>query len=305
MTEAVGVPPLTNVQEPTAYQKISVSELNTLLRCSKKHDYAYRQGLTLVEPPTYLSKGSFLHKLMEDYQLHRFNFGPDVPYDLPAAGRKVQAELLQERGATVLEPDRVEVEHVFRDWMQQFHGGEWDALTFNLAGLDLPVVEREFMVDLGWKSLDGEPVLLHGFIDLVTKHRDGSVWLHEHKTASRAWSVNQLQFAYQGVLYLAALEATLEERPDGIQYNFFLPKRFEVQQVYVDQQRVERLLAEVQQAIYLRDTGSIVRQPHWGCNDCWFRPLCYTELVGGDASLIRNSMFKVDEDKAARFNDPE
>lgn len=291
------LPPLTNVDgDLSTYQKISVSELNTLLRCTRKHDYAYRQGLVLAEPPTYLSKGSYLHLLMERYQRARFE-GADFDPDL--ASKQAQAELLKERGATVLEPDRLEVTAIFREWIKQVEVGEWQAAEHD----GIPLIEREFMVDLGWRSLDGEPVLLHGFMDLVTDTAYQQKWMHEHKTAGRAWSIHQLQFAYQGVLYVPALERTTGIRVDGIQYNFFLPKKFEIRQVYVDDARIEHLLAEVQQAIFLRDTGSIVRQPHWGCNDCWYRGLCYAELVGQDTTHIRTTQFKVDEDKVARFTE--
>ena len=295
---------LTNIEgDPLTYQKISVSELNTLLRCTKKHDYAYRQGLSAVDVPTYLSKGSLLHSLMDRYQNHRFWEDDESTFDTDEVSKLVQGELLEERGSTVLEPDRVEVVRVFEMWREEVNrtGDEWKAELWDGE----PFIEREFYADLGWQSLDGEPVLLHGVVDLMTREADDSLWLHEHKTAGRAWSSNQLQFAYQGILYAPAVAATTGLKVDGIQYNFFLPKKFDIKQVYTDQTRIDNLLAEVQQAIFLRDTGSIVRQPHWGCNDCWYRNLCFAELIGQDAELIRSTQFTVDPDKVARFTERE
>lgn len=295
---------LTNIEgDPLTYQKISVSELNSLLRCTKKHDYAYRQGLSAVDGPTYLSKGSLLHSLMDRYQNHRFWEDDESTFDTDEVSKLVQGELLEERGSTVLEPDRVEVVRVFEMWREEVNrtGDEWKAELWDGE----PFIEREFYADLGWQSLDGEPVLLHGVVDLMTREADDSLWLHEHKTAGRAWSSNQLQFAYQGILYAPAVAATTGLKVDGIQYNFFLPKKFDIKQVYTDQTRIDNLLAEVQQAIFLRDTGSIVRQPHWGCNDCWYRNLCFAELIGQDAELIRSTQFTVDQDKVARFTERE
>ena len=295
---------LANVEgDPLSYQKISVSELNTLLRCTKKHDYAYRQGLSAVDVPTYLSKGSLLHKLMDRYQHHRYWEDDESTFNADEVSKSLQRELMEERGNTVLEPDRVEVVGVFESWREEVNkdGGDWAPELYDGE----PFIEREFYADLGWQSLDGEPVLLHGVVDLMTLEADDSRWIHEHKTAGRAWSSNQLQFAYQGVLYASAIETITGLRVDGIQYNFFLPKKFDIKQVYVDQTRADNLLAEVQQAIFLRDTGSIVRQPHWGCNDCWYRSLCFAELIGQDAEHVRSTQFTVDPDKVARFTERE
>lgn len=289
----------TNVENPTSYQKISVSEMNTLLRCTRKHDYAYRQGLRPLAPPTYVSAGSYLHKLIETF-LGKLVAGQ--PFDLEADSIAIQAAMLEERGTTVTEPDRLTTNVVFQAWLDEIEAAGIDLQSYVVRVEDgSPMLEREFLVDVGWRSLDGEPVLLHGVVDLVGQ-RDGEWWINEHKRTGRAWSVSQLQFANQGPLYLAALRTLFPDQDfGGIQYNFFYPKSAEVKQIYITDEHMEVAWQEAQAAIHLRDTGSITRQPHWGCNDCWFRSVCSTELMGMDSSLVRETQFIVDEDKVSRF----
>lgn len=277
-------------------QRISNSELTTLLRCTKKHDYAYRQGLVQKEPPAYLSKGSFAHELLAMWFLDgHYNVGTANLRELSLAAQK---RVLEERGYTISEPDRIEVITVLEPWLEAIAADtSWHVATTPEGE---PIVEHEFTVDLGWKSLDGEPVLFHGIMDLGTRH-EGGVWLHEHKTLSRMWSQQQFEMSYQPFLYAAAYERLFGEPVQGIQYNLILPKRVETRHIYSDTYKLDNIMAEVQAAIYLRDTNSIVRQPHWGCTDCWYRELCYPELVGQDTEVIRNLKYTVDADKVERF----
>jgi hypothetical protein len=72
----------------------------------------------------------------------------------------------------------------------------------------------------------------------------------------------------------------------------------DIKQVYIRDGHMAMVLAEAQAAIHLRDTGSIVRQPHWGCPDCGFRTVCSVELLGDDATIIRDTQFRVDPNVA-------
>jgi hypothetical protein len=167
---------------------------------------------------------------------------------------------------------------------------------------DIIAVEEEFYVDLGLKKPDSSPVLLHGFIDAVVRDADGNLWLIEHKTAAKAWSAQQFQFAIQDVLYCAAWEKLTGERPIGVQYNFFYPKRWEVRTKYVEDTQFASVLADVQASITLREIiETYPREPLWGCGGCSFRDLCYTELIGADGQFIRDQQFTVDTVKRDRF----
>jgi hypothetical protein len=277
---------LTNVENYQDYEKISQSELYLLNRCKKAHEYSYYQGLVPGSTPDYLTKGSFFH-LMQAQIIENQVSGVD---DIGALSRKIQAEQAAE-GPTVDESTRLQVVEQLVDFWDDVGSVPTDSLI---------AVEEEFYVDLGWRVND-EPVLLHGFIDAVVRDDGGDAWVVEHKTAGRAWSQSQFEFAYQGKLYAEAWEVLTGERPLGIQYNFFYPKRWEIRQQYVTPQESALLLGEIQSSLTLRaltrEHGVFPREPKWGCGDCRFRNLCFTELVGGDSQYIRDTEFTVDEER--------
>ena len=73
---------LSNVDDYKQWKKISVSESNSYLRCSQKHDYSYRQGLKPVSAAKYFSLGKFVHALqeliMKHVQEHDFISGQEI-----------------------------------------------------------------------------------------------------------------------------------------------------------------------------------------------------------------------------------
>lgn len=298
MTETVLSPPTpawSNVPAPTTHQRVSVTEIRDLLRCTKKHDYAYRQGLRPATTPSYFGKGRYLHGL-EEVRLRSYMNGNPIT-DVSTLGKQVLENMRAKReegdpSATVGEPDRVEVNKIYADYLTQV----------DMTGVTVKGVEVEFYADVGWRDSTDQPVLLYGFIDALLE-RDEQTWLIEHKTAGRAWSQGQFAFDYQTRLYSAAIDALSNgtQLPVGTLFNFFYPKRWETKMVFVTPDESRRLLDEVQLAINLRDSGIIVRQPHWGCQDCSFRNLCHAELIGADSTTIRQHEFTVDADKVARF----
>lgn len=274
---------LTNCDPATFENKLSLSELGTLLRCKKKYDYAYVQRLTPVNPPGYLSKGRYLHMMLEEY-LRCYQNGEDLR-DVGVLGATVLQQLAKMREAgdastVVAETDRVEVNAVLEGYFERL----------DMSGIEVVAVEQEFLVDVGLRDTSENVVPVHGLIDAVLRNDEG-VWLVEHKTASRRWSEGQFAFAYQGRVYPAVWEALTGERPVGVMYNFFLPKTTETHAVYVSESEGKALLDELQAAVALRDQFIPVREPHWGCQDCWFRSLCTAELYGGNAEQVRRTQF--------------
>jgi len=274
-----------------------VSEAQTLMRCKKKHDYAYRQGLSLAQPPSYLGKGSYLHYLMQAW-LTSLVEGRTIT-GVEELGNVALQRIVEEKSPTALsEPDRVEVNTVFSQFLRDV-GPQMD-------GIAVLAVEQPFYADLGWTEIGSSgkevPVVLHGVFDAVLQDVDsGQVWVVEHKSAGRAWSVSQLQFSYQGRLYADAWTTLTGQEVAGIQYNFFYPRNYEIRQIFVTPEERELIRHEMQTIIYQRSTSLLQREPHWGCNDCWFRDLCVTEMVGGDSDYLRKTKYVVDEEKVSRF----
>lgn len=273
---------LTNVRDYESYPKISITEFNSLVRCTQQHDYLYNQKLRKTSTSSYLTKGSYLHGLMERY------IRDPKGFNLSKSAEEVKLELVQERGESVLEDDAMSIETLFSAYIAKTKPPK--ALGYIE---DEPLVEQEFYVDIGLRNLEGSPVLFHGFIDAVVME-DTSVVVMEHKTASRAWSEAQLQQNYQGPLYAHTLEILTGLTVDEVRFNFFYPKTFASRSLYPTPEHKASLVRELQAAVYLRDTGSIVKSPHWSCSSCPMQQYCILETQGMDASRLIGVTYRVD-----------
>lgn len=289
MSEGKHGKPLTNVRDYEAYSKISVSEYQSILRCTQQWKYKYVDGLSPVAQKSYLSKGSYLHSLMEGYWIQRYLGGV---FNLAEASEYARKILLEERDAVVGESDKQEIDTLVMKWIKD---NPW--LKAEVADAEgTPIVEQEFYVDIGWEGLDGKPVLFHGFIDLALVERNNLV-IVEHKTASRAWSQLQLQQNLQGPLYALALQKLTDIFASEVRFNFFYPTKLGQASIFPTKEWVDSLHAQVQQAIYLRDSGSFTRSVHWSCNGCPFASICALELQGRDPGFVIANEYKTREDE--------
>jgi len=287
----------TNVDAPETYPKVSVTELKSLLRCTRQHNYAYRQGLVPTVTPDYFTKGKFLHKLQEAFWTSLKDGGPLT------ADETIDVVLYQAKDSSDPLPDTEtlsEVIAVFRAWHK-----ETLPLSYEYEVL---AVEQEFLIDIELSQTLSDsglqiPVLLHGIIDLLVRDAEGNLWVVDHKTAGRAWSAGNFIFDFQSRLYARAVETYLLEAPAGAMFQFFYPKRFETRLLHFDSVEIDGFVQEVQNALLLREDLSIIRQPHWGCNDCRFKALCHAELCGVDSEYVRHEQFTVDQDKVDRFTE--
>lgn len=286
---------LSNVPESTHANKISQSEMYSLLRCKAQYNYAYIQGLEPKTTPDYLTKGSFLHELMANY-LTRLKSGHAKT--LEEISLDMQREAIRDSKPTIDEPTRLEL-------LTQLNSYWKDVGT---DGFDVVAVEQEFYVDLGFKDTKGKIAPVHGFIDAVIYlPSTEETWIVEHKTAGRAWSAQQFMFSYQAKLYAMAWEELTGIRPMGMQYNFFYPKRYEIRTQHVTDTEIDALRKELNDVVRMRsilNTYQVYpREPLWGCNGCQYRDLCYAELVGGDTKHMREELFVVNQDKVDRFGE--
>lgn len=290
---------LTNYEgDISATQRISLSEFNSLVRCTYQHELLYKQGLSSIETPSYFSKGSYLHALMEAY--HKTKSAGER-FLLGEASAQALQSIREEREAEVLPEDKEEIDRAFTNWVVSANPASYSVLELEVG---TPAVEQEFYADIGLKNLQGDTVLFHGVIDLVIEE-DIAVTpiIVEHKTASRAWNQVQFQQNYQGPLYAVAFEACTDIVVDQVRFNFFLPKGFNYQDQYLTQEHKDSLTRELQAGVWLRDSGSIVKAPLWGCNGCPVRSICLADMQGLDSERIKETQFRVNEDKVARFEE--
>lgn len=275
---------LTNVSNPDDHKKISVSEWQSYMFCPQQHEYGYKQGLSGLDTPGYLSKGKYLHKLMELGLKY-----PTLP--LNVLSNESLLELKKEEAEPVSETDRRDINELFSLFQQE---------VLQTGGYKVVGTEIEFKVDVGFRY-ENEPVLLHGFIDAVIRDDNEHLWIVEHKTAAKAWSEIQYSMDIQAPAYSYAFYALMDELPIGIIYNFFYPKRAEQRTRFVLPEHMDSIMGEGQRIVESIYSDRTYRSMNWTCNMCRFKTLCYSELIGEDSSLLRETHFKVDEEKVSRY----
>lgn len=287
---------LTNVKDvdPTTLEKISISEHKLLTHSTQDWYYSYVLGLSPKKTAAYFTKGSFLHEIMETYWLARYN---NAPFNLSEASTAARKSILTERQAIVSEPDRLEVESTLATWMK-----EQDTNGVKVAEVDgTPAVELEFYVDIGLRNMNGERVVIHGLIDLMTVEGKKLV-VQDWKTASRAWSQVQLQTDLQGPIYAEVVKELTGVVAEEVRYNFFYPKgRFESKSIYPTDKHRAVLVQELQKGVWLRDSGSIVRNTHWSAAMSAYAPIAALEMQGIDASDLIEREYVVNDEKAERY----
>ncbi len=292
---------LTNVANPDDHKKISVSEWQSYMFCPQQHEYGYKQGLGGLDTPGYLSKGKYLHKLMELGLKY-----PTLP--LNVLSNESLLELKKEEAEPVSETDRRDINELFSIFIKE---------VLQAGGYTVVGTEIEFKVDVGFRLSEdsnhlggglrqrllseSEPVLLHGFIDAVIRDDNGHLWIVEHKTAAKSWSEIQYSMDIQAPVYSYAWYAVMGELPIGIIYNFFYPKRAEQRTRFVLPEHMDSIMGEGQRIVESIYSDRTYRSMNWTCNMCRFKTLCYTELIGEDSSLLRETHFKVDEEKVSRY----
>lgn len=269
-------------------KKISLSEAAMLMNSTKLHDYAYRQGLVPRNPADYLVFGTFVHAVF-----HRV-LDPEAEPVVPSVA--VQMEHATDPQYQRLTPTQVKLaEKLVADWVK-------DSEVKHQVE-DILTSEHEFLEDVGLRDLDGNTVYFHGIIDLVTKDTDGCFSVREFKTASRAWNNTKFMFQYQGPLYAHVWELITGEPVERAVYHIMLANGTQsARTMELSPDHTNNVLNELQQAVWLRDSGIILRNP-MGEQFGDYTTLSLVELLGGDASDVKARDFVVDSDRVRRFAD--
>ena len=248
------------------HPSVSYSELMTLARCMKKHDYHYRQGLRPKVEAKYFSKGKYLHHLCEEMLSSYSDVEP--------------SERPEEEVTAALDPkDRKQVDTIFEQFRESF---------LLRDPPEVLAIEQEFEVNLGlYPSEQIGVVLLRGFWDAVIRDAEGHVWIIDWKTASRKRDQASIDLDWQMRLYLKAWEAITGERPAGGRLVYFLPKSWLVETIFTTDAEMQQILGDINTLIELRHAELLtpVRQPMWGCRDCAFKELCIDEMQGFHSNL--------------------
>lgn len=272
--------------------KISVSEARTLLDCARRHNYQYRRGLVPLAPPApFLTKGSWVHKILE---LHYKN---DQDQDIHKLDR--MALELSAQDEDLIAPD---------------YTVRADAISMVSELLSSPTyrppvkvvaVEEEIMEDIGLLDPQtNEPVMFHGFIDLIGEWGNGDLFIADHKTAARNWDAEKWDFDMQGPLYqLAVMKKWYREhgklvQPDVV-FNFMTPKASFQRTMYVPPSRSNAVGDDLQHILFMRAANVAHRNPTYSCRWCDFKEPCVAALHGYDEEQYLEDNYVVDEDRLA------
>lgn len=190
------------LQTEASIRHINQSELVTFLRCRRKWNWGYVQGLASPGYASNLETGSAVHRALQaHYQ------GGD-PY---AALDEYWAPWLDTEGELPpgLEKD-VKLSGIMVD-------GYFEWLEDTGADAYLTPVAIEEKVEL----LIRPDVTLHGTVDLVMQDQDGLLWLFDHKTTAAFGALvdRRLQMNFQLMTYAVLAEAHLGKAPAGATLN--------------------------------------------------------------------------------------
>lgn len=171
--------------------RISPSSMDNYQKCARYFHYTNIQNLEPISKSSPMEKGSFIHKILEDY------------YKLIIAGvakdEAHQVAFQNGRDAAVnLELPLPETEHVlntFTEYHKRYYVDNWQPIF----------AEQAFSVVL--YEDDTTIVLLEGKIDLCVKiPPDDTIIIVDHKSGDRNYNINSM--STQFMLYCIALDTT-------------------------------------------------------------------------------------------------
>jgi hypothetical protein len=155
------------VEGEEGLQELSNSKAKTWATCQMKYKYKYEDKLRPKRTAVPLRKGSWVHKVLEDYDSGK-NW-----VDTIKTLRDTEYNKLFDEEKALLGDLPMEVFRMMRAYFQTYK--EIDALH------EVIQVEQDFMI-----RLPGTKIVLTGKIDKITRDQSGKVWIWEHKTMKSA-----------------------------------------------------------------------------------------------------------------------
>ena len=200
---------------------ISVSQINTLLRCGRQYELRYLQKVPTTIGGA-LVKGSAYHAALEAY-FHQAIHGFQATLDVAREAFQSAWRTRLNQGDVVWDNDPEE---------QMAHGLTMVEAYVNQIGPTIrpAAVEERFEV-----QVPGIDVPLVGIIDLT----EGSGAVVDHKTASSAWSDAKLAQELQPFAYLYARQQLTGQLPPVFRFDVAVDKLHLKRDPRVEFQRLE------------------------------------------------------------------
>ena len=197
----------------------SASELGTWLNCRRQWWWEYVELLAPSQIKEPLVIGSAAHEALELYfKTLQAGKTPDAKVIIATVVKKlkIMADLEMKRGFQSIKVNEVYEKAIafVRGFLNNYIS-HWSREDSKFKVLD---VECVFKIPL-IKNLD-----IVGKIDGVLEAKDGSIWVLEHKTASRVSGsyIDKIDFSQQVIVYMAAVKHLYGKYPRGIVYDLIL-----------------------------------------------------------------------------------
>ena len=191
---------------------IHISELKTFRRCPMKHHYSYIEDLSPKQVSIKLSKGSFIHKLLEIW------YGKGTKKAKKASIEKQfkewEVHVYSPEANVPTEEREVEVNSVKQVWASYL----LSVKTLD-KGFKTKAVEHNFHI-----PLPGTDLILSGTIDLVLTKSSGGLWVMEHKTGAIDRLSHIMSIDDQLSNYFYATYKEFGVLPRGVILNFIRTK---------------------------------------------------------------------------------
>lgn len=194
-------------------RRINQSEMTTWMRCPRKWDLGYHQGLRPLTESTKLSLGTLVHEALRvHYQ------GGDAMEYLELAEVQSLSEAPEEMLQDVAK--ETELAHLMMEGYL-----EWLSETGADVGLEFLLCEEELQVPFGVFTGPGNAwsvdITLHGRPDLLIRDPEVGLTVVDHKTVAAfgALADRRLQMNFQGLTYAWMWWKLTGERPSGLTLN--------------------------------------------------------------------------------------
>lgn len=239
---------------------LSVSQLNTYLRCPAQYFFRYICGVRMP-PNGNMTLGRAVHSAIEHNYRHKMQSGDDLPAE--ALQEVFSQEWDQQVGYTAFESKEKPGE------MKDKGAALIELYRQEVAPQVQPAeVEREFLIDTGATELP-----LNGYIDLI----DDQGTIIDHKTAGRSYRQDAVDRNLQLTGYSLAYRTLFGEEENGLRIDALVKtKTPKVQQLETtrSQRDIDRFLRLAQQIEQAINGGVFYPNEGFMCSGCRYTDMC-------------------------------
>jgi putative RecB family exonuclease len=262
-----------NLYELRQKPHLSASAINQYISCSLAYRFNYVDKITREYFPAAFLFGSSIHHALEAFYRSNKQMAlsemQEQFRDAWLIGVEKEPLLQLKKGKTV--------ESMLNDGlgMLQVYVEELPKTHFNVIATEFPFI----------LTLPGVELPIIGAIDLIEEDQDGTIIITDFKTASRAYSSDDIDSHFQLAIYkMAALAMGWADREILLRLDILVnTKEPKLQQVYTtrteeDQHRIVNKIRGVwdgiQKQVFIANDN-----PAWKCTGCQFKQQCNAWLL--------------------------